>query len=247
MEKCLNTLPSHRRTLIQCLSEAVTSPTIVEFGGFRVNFHNHQGSYIFWGLASTTVYWESYLQPDRKTEVASTCSGRREFVQPTLLDGQACLGRISHMPSIISLGRAIWTSLGVGVFYNTISCPLVHMDRLKECVVWHYFPGRVYLMSTVRCATCPNFIDDQSHRFIFSRGKPRVISQLVVSFQMPRSAFYKQWNSSSTLRVSKIFFPDTPHLEPRLEVPSRLQLPSVLEPGILSFLVFRFSFIFQKK
>ena len=82
-------------------------------------------------------------------------------------------------------------SLGVGLFYNIISCPLVHMDRLREYVAWHHFPGYTYLMSSVICATYHNFIDDQSRRFIFSRGKPRVISWLVVSFQIPRSAVYK--------------------------------------------------------
>ena len=66
--------------------------------------------------------------------------------------------------------------LGVGLFYYTISCPLIPMDRLREYVVWHHFPGRTYLMSMVRCATCHNFISDQSGRFIFLWGKPRVIS-----------------------------------------------------------------------
>ena len=145
----------------------------------------------------------------------------------------------------------LWTShideLGVCLFYYTISCSLVHMDHLRECVVWHHFPGRTYLMSTVRCATCHNFIDNQSRRFIFSRGKPRVISQLVMSFRVPRSTAYKQWNPPSTLHISKIFLPDTSHLKPRLEVPPCPQPSSILELGILSFLVFRFSFNIAKK
>ena len=75
---------------------------------------------------------------------------RTRGVRPTnVVDGQAYLGRASHMPPIISLGRAIWTSLGVGVFYNTINCPLVHMDCLKEYAAWHHIPRLVYLMSTV--------------------------------------------------------------------------------------------------
>ena len=72
--------------------------------------------------------------------------------------------------------------LEVSPFYDTISCPLVHIDPLREGIDWHHFPGCTYLMSTVRCATCHNFIGDQSRRFIFSRGKPRVISWLAMSF-----------------------------------------------------------------
>ena len=117
---------------------------------------------------------------------------KTQGARPTdFADKRAYLGRICRVPSDISLGRAIWTSLGVGIFHNTISCPLIHMDRLKECVAWHHFPGRVYLLSTVRCAMCHNFIGDQSRRFIFSRGKPRVISWLVVSYRIPRLVVYK--------------------------------------------------------
>ena len=72
--------------------------------------------------------------------------------------------------------------LEVGPFYNTISCPLVHMDRLREGIAWHHFPRCTYLMSTVRCATCHNFISDQSRQSIFSSGKPHVISWLAMSF-----------------------------------------------------------------
>ena len=95
------------------------------------------------------------------------------------------------------------------------------MDRLRECVVWHHFSGRMYLMFMARCVPSHNFIGEQSRRFIFSRGKPRVISWLVVSFRVPRSAAYKKWNPPSTLYISKIFLPDTSRLEPCLEVSSR--------------------------
>ena len=168
--------------------------------------------------------------------------------RPTnIMDRQTCLWAnvfdVTHF--------FLWTShideLGVCLFYYTISCSLIHMDHLRECVVWHHFPGRTNLMSTVRCATCHNFIDNQSRRFIFSRGKPRVISQLVVSFRVPRSTAYKQWNPPSTLHISKIFLPNTSRLEPRVEVAPHSQPSFVLKPGILSFLVFRFSFNIAKK
>ena len=93
---------------------------------------------------------------------------RTQSARPTkIVDGRACLWmnvlEVTHF--------FFWIShideLGVGLFYYTISCPLIHMDRLKECVVWHHFLGRVYLMSTVRCATCHNFIGDQSRRLFF--------------------------------------------------------------------------------
>ena len=65
-----------------------------------------------------------------------------------------------------------------------------------------------------------------------------------VSLHMPRSAAYIKWNSSVTLYISKILFPDTPRLEPHLEV--SLSIVSFrLDPGILFFLVFRF-LVFQK-
>ena len=51
--------------------------------------------------------------------------------------------------------------------------------------------GFVYLMSTAVHAMCHNFTDVQSRRFIFSRGKPCVISWLVVPFRIPKSDVYK--------------------------------------------------------
>ena len=85
-------------------------------------------------------------------------------------------------------------------------------------------------MSTVVRAPCHNFTDIQSRRFIFSRGKPRVISWLVVPFQIPRSKVYKQWNSSSTLYISEIFL----RLEPRLEVSLHPQ-SSLVQSQVFSF------------
>ena len=49
-----------------------------------------------------------------------TCSGRKVLVQLTLWTNGLTLGRICPMPSNFSLGWAIWTSLEVGLFYNTI-------------------------------------------------------------------------------------------------------------------------------
>ena len=47
---------------------------------------------------------------------------RTQGVHPTdFVDEQAYLGWISRVPPIISLEQAIWMSLGVGVFYNTIT------------------------------------------------------------------------------------------------------------------------------
>ena len=144
----------------------------------------------------TTVYWEMVCNLTRIQGVTSSLYPRNmlrtQNAHPTnIMDGCACLWmnvfEVTHF--------FLWTShmdkFGVGLFYYTINCPLVHMDRLRECVVWHYFPRRTYLMSTVRCATCRNFIGDQSRQFIFSRGKLRVISWLVVSFRAPRSTAYK--------------------------------------------------------
>ena len=60
-----------------------------------------------------------------------------------------------------------------------------------------------------------------------------------MSLHMPRSAAYIQWNSSVTLYISKIFFPYTPHLKPRLEVSASIVFFR-LDPSILFLLIFRF-------
>ena len=91
-------------------------------------------------------------------------------------------------------------------------------------------------MSTAVRATCHNFTNVQSHRFIFSRGKPCVISWLAVSFRIPRSDVYKLWNSSSTLYISEIFL----RLKPSSRSLSASIVLSRLEPGILFLLVFRY-------
>ena len=85
---------------------------------------------------------------------------RTQNAHPTnIMDERACL--TSNVFDVIQF--FLWTShmdeSGVGLYY-TISCPFVHMDRLRECVVWHHFSGCMYLMSTARYVTCHNFIGD---------------------------------------------------------------------------------------
>ena len=80
------------------------------------------------------------------------------------------------------------------------------------------------------------------YRFIFLRSTPRVIPWLVVSFQVLRSAAYKQWNSSSTFYISEIFLPDTPCLEPRLEVFLHPQSFSIQSQVFSSFSSLGFQF-----
>jgi len=61
---------------------------------------------------------------------------RTQYARPTdFMDGRAYLGRICHMSSIISLRRAIWTSLGVGIFYNTI-IPYDVVGQKKEILTY---------------------------------------------------------------------------------------------------------------
>ena len=75
--KCLNVLPSQRRVLI--LSEAVISPTVVEFERLGGNFRNRYGSYTIWPLFSTTVYWGNSFCSQRGKQVASSLCPRGMF------------------------------------------------------------------------------------------------------------------------------------------------------------------------
>ena len=53
---------------------------------------------------------------------------KKDKVNMDAWDDLVCLVR----PSLSFIGRAMWRSLGLGVFRDTINCPLVHMDRLKD-------------------------------------------------------------------------------------------------------------------
>ena len=70
-----------------------------------------------------------------------------------------------HFPHS-SLRQVVWTRLKLNLFYNTISCPLVHRSS-KGIHNLTLFLERVYLLSTIRFATCHNSIGDWSRRYIF--------------------------------------------------------------------------------
>ena len=70
-----------------------------------------------------------------------------------------------HFPHS-SLRQAVWTRLKLNLFYNTISYPLVHRSS-KEIHNLILFLERVYSLSTIRFATCHNFIGNRSRRYVF--------------------------------------------------------------------------------
>ena len=71
--------------------------------------------------------------------------------------------------------------------------------------------------------------------FRLPRRMPRGLSQLVMLLQMPIYIAYKQQNSPLALYISKNFFLDICHLEPRLEVLLRLQSSSIQSQVFSSF------------
>ena len=97
-----------------------------------------------------------------------------------------------------SFGRAVWTRLKLGPFYNTISCLLVHGSS-KRIHNLAPFLESTYLLSMIRCAMCHNSIGDWLHRYIF-RGVCHVpspswlchfkcLSQLPINSRIPPLPF----------------------------------------------------------
>ena len=95
--KCLNALPSCKRVLILCLSEAVISPTIVEFKRLRGNFHNSHGSFIIWPVFSTTVCWGNGFVASQENR------GRFEFVSKEHVQDARCSSNWLHGRTSLSL------------------------------------------------------------------------------------------------------------------------------------------------
>ena len=83
--------------------------------------------------------------------------------------------------------------------------------------------------------------------FRLSRQTPCGLSWLVLSLWMLNLVVYKQQNTSTTLLISKIFLPDTCHLEPRLEVSLRLQSSSIQSQVFSPFSSLGFPFKFSSK
>ena len=116
------------------------------------------------------------------------------------LNGQPPFGRVCYISKehllyswsvcIISLGRPSWTSLELGDYHAPSVAPS-SMGRLRKCMPSIYFPWMSAFMSMIRCATCHCPIGDKLCRFMFLRSTPHVISWLVVSYQVLRSAVYK--------------------------------------------------------
>ena len=109
--------------------------------------------------------------------------------------------------------RDVWTRLKLSLFYNTISCPLVH--RLSKGIYnVTLFLERTYLLSTIKFATCHNSIGDWSRRYIFQGichvSPPgwlchfKCLGQLPINIGISSLPF--------TLYISEIFSFDIPRL-----------------------------------
>ena len=123
--------------------------------------------------------------------------------------------------------RAIRTSLGVGVFCNTISCPLVHMGHPMNWVTCRHVLGHTLLVSINQCATCYFLLATSLVDLVF-RGRCHVsFSYWWCCFKCSNQHPINSGIPHITLLISEIFFLDIHRLEPHLGVSLCLEFFSV--------------------